>query len=281
MTNSKKKRPAIFGLIVVFEELSFNGGFLSFEEAYELYLAHQNTNTDRDLFRDKLLDSEIGLCIVYFIHPVTKTSYIAFKSKYIKTEYFLSNFIKSTEMDDEKLPTFLSDKKLLKLALSLMDTEFDKQLLKLAVISAQPSLNAIMNMGIDKSTAVNLANKVGVVLEEYQNCLIAACGMVKLRLRQKIESDFNAKNKLIENLEENSELLQDSRKQQLKRKIDLLDKRIDFNQSLLQQNTKKHSPCLKTKSKEQQIVSLKDKESKDVNLAKEHIEKLMILRRNF
>ena len=29
MTNSKKKRQAIFGLIVVFEELSFNGGFLS------------------------------------------------------------------------------------------------------------------------------------------------------------------------------------------------------------------------------------------------------------
>ena len=193
MTNSKKKRQAIFGLIVVFEELSFNGGFLSFEEAYEPYLAHQNINTDRDLFRDKLLDSEIGLYIVYFIHPVTKTSYIAFKSKYIKTEYFLSNFIKSTEKEDEKLQTFLSDKKRLKLALSLMDTEFDKQLLKLAVISAQPSLNTIMNMGIDKSTAVNLANKVGVVLEEYQNCLIAACDMVKLRLRQKIESDFNAK----------------------------------------------------------------------------------------
>ena len=193
MTNSKKKRQAIFGLIVVFEELSFNGGFLSFEEAYELYLAHQNTNTDRDLFRDKLLDSEIGLCIVYFIHPVTKTSYIAFKSKYIKTEYFLSNFIKSTEKEDEKLPTFLSDKELLKLALSLMDSEFDKQLLKLAVISAQPSLNAIMNMGIDKSTAVNLANNVGIVLEEYQNCLIAASDMVKLRLRQKVESDFNAK----------------------------------------------------------------------------------------
>ena len=107
MTNSKKKRQAIFGLIVVFEELSFNGGFLSFEEAYELYLAHQNTNTDRNLFRDKLLDSEIVICIVYFnIHPVTKTSYIAFKSKYIKTEYFLSNFIKSTEKEDEKLPTF-------------------------------------------------------------------------------------------------------------------------------------------------------------------------------
>ena len=41
MTNSKKKRQGIFGLIVVFEELSLNGGFLSFEEAYELYLAHQ------------------------------------------------------------------------------------------------------------------------------------------------------------------------------------------------------------------------------------------------
>ena len=70
-----------------------------------------------------------------------------------------------------------------------------------------------MNMDIDKSTAVNLANKVGVVLEEYQNCLIAANDMVKLRLRQKIKSDFNSKNKLIDNLEENSELLQDSRKQ--------------------------------------------------------------------
>ena len=182
---------------------------------------------------------------------MTKTSYIAFKSKYIKTEYFLSNFIKSTEKEDEKLPTFLSDKELSKLALSLMDSEFDKQLLKLAVISTQPSLNAIINMGIDKSTAVNLANKVGVVLEEYQNCLIAAGDMVKLRLRQKIESesDFNAKYKLIENLEENSELLQDSRKQQLTRKIDVLDERIDFNQSLLQQNTKKAQSLFKDKVK--------------------------------
>ena len=41
--------------------------------------------------------------------------------------------------------------------------------------------------------------------------------------------------------------MQDSKKQQLKRKIDVLDERIDLNQSLLQQNTKKAQSLFKDK----------------------------------
>ena len=59
-------------------------------------------------------------------------------------------------------------------------------------------------MEIEKTTAKTLSNRIGIVLEEYRNCLLAADDMVTLRLRQKIQSDLNSKNDMLQTLENNS-----------------------------------------------------------------------------
>ena len=73
--------------------------------------------------------------------------------------------------------------------------------------------------------------------------------MATLRLRQKIESDLNSKNDMLQTLGNISELLEEKRRIKLKRKIDVLDERIDFNESLLRPSDKKSKFLFKERVK--------------------------------
>ena len=255
-TSSKLKRRKLLGLIAVFEELIAENGILDFKEAFDLFSAYQDTACDKDVFRDNLLDKEIGLTVVYFVHPVKLYAQIALRSTLVRVENIIENVLSNTknkldELDWQQehdslsnLPVFIHDPQYLKLLLKVMDTEFDRQVVKTIIAAALPSVSAIMSIGIDKQTAKCLTDKIEMILEEYQNCQLAAEDLVWLRIRDKLNSyakDLESTNK---QLEEQGELLNAYRVGQLKRKIDDLEDKIDYNESLLNPSNQKQRRIL-------------------------------------
>ena len=212
----------------------------------------KDTACDKDLFRDNLLDKEIRLTVVYFVHPVKLYAQIALRSTLVRVQNIIENVLSNTknkldELDWQQehdsfsnLPVFIHDSQYLKLLLKVMDTEFDRQVVKTIIAAVLPSVSAIMSIGIDKQTARNLPDKIEIILEEYQNCQLAAEDLVRLRTRDKL----NSYAKDLESTNKQGELLNADCVGELKKKIDGLEDKIDYNESLLNPSDQKQRRIL-------------------------------------
>lgn len=88
-------------------------GFLSFQEAYEIFCGYQDIHTDIDNFRDNLLHPVHGLCVDLLSLPYANEKYIVLRSKYFDFSKLLehiesnksSNF--QPEMDSGTIQTIL------------------------------------------------------------------------------------------------------------------------------------------------------------------------------
>lgn len=93
-TNSKLSK-VLEGLLYVLRQLlasNFDGencvGFLSFDDAYDLFCGFMDTKPDKTYFRDHFLDKEHGLCV--YIGTLFKKQYIILQNETTDIGKFLS-----------------------------------------------------------------------------------------------------------------------------------------------------------------------------------------------
>ena len=80
---------------------------------------------DKTGFRDKLMDSNKGLCCCFFMHPVEKTAYISLRLSELLVEKVVQNFANSLSNKGKfQLPSGVIEETLMKIVRS-MDTEYD------------------------------------------------------------------------------------------------------------------------------------------------------------
>lgn len=192
MSNNAKLSNVLEGLVYILRQLlasSFDGenciGFLSFDDAYDLFCGFMDTKPDKAYFRDHVLDKDHGLCV--YIGTFCKKKYVILQNETTDIGRFLSELqrIEELEGSDYKPVRFFLHASSLSKILSSMDTEYDKMALK-AVIFAMHSRAETYNLGINPTRAVQFLSKVVAASEESERVLDAAKDIYKLRTRERI-----------------------------------------------------------------------------------------------
>jgi hypothetical protein len=184
---AERKREKLAGLVAILETLLLpsQGGFMRFDDAYELYSGFNLGFPDQEHFRDELLNDQHGLPVVIFSYPVTEQRFVLLLGNGLNLGMFL-RFLAETSTTDEKNPVnrivlsaeFVHD------VLRSMDTEYDRECAKV-LLSADKSRSDLDELGIKPDTAVKAVKHVNGVVHESKNAELAAIDMLNSRLQER------------------------------------------------------------------------------------------------
>lgn len=93
-TSTKFKRRCVLGLQAILDILLLTE-YLELQEAYDIYASFFESYPDKDTFKLKLLDEEIGLCCFTVQIPHTNVTYIVLREKDRKIEDFMELMIEN------------------------------------------------------------------------------------------------------------------------------------------------------------------------------------------
>lgn len=122
---SKFNFRCILGLLAVLDHLEC-ATVVKFQEAFEIYSSFFDHEPDSCVFRDKLLDVDVGLLCCYFLNPSDKLTYITLRTAEVPVELVIRMFQKSQYNTSD---LHINPETLEKIIHS-MDTEYDKQCIK-------------------------------------------------------------------------------------------------------------------------------------------------------
>ena len=163
--------------------------YMSFQEAFEIFLAFTKrgripaAKTDRalkSLFKDLILHSEHGLCV--YIVRTKGQRYLCLRPDNANLSYFFDHLI----LDSEKGKTQI-DPQMLKDLLGVMDSEWDKKILRY-VLSSTRCYSEIQGLGFDPHNVKCLREEVEDFLKLVPNIEAEACENVKKNLKRASEN---------------------------------------------------------------------------------------------
>ena len=158
-------------------------------------IAHSDTKSalalemkhEKKRFKELICHPQYGLCVY-----VIMDKFVVLRSDDIDMEESVEAFIlylKSGETTRQEERIQL-DNKLLSDILHSMDSEWDKNIVRVLIGSTR-SRQEITNLGIDSHNIAQVTNKVISIVNERGNAILTATYMVNLRLEDKIKSVDN------------------------------------------------------------------------------------------
>ena len=137
-TKSDYVKRCINGLLSVIEILE-HSDFLTVDDAYDIFASFFENQPDKDTFKRKLLDKDVGLCCCLVTNPHTLEQIVIMKGivgNSARVFQRLTTTFKDSEMK-ANYPKLSSD--LVEKLISSMDTEYDRKCAKIIVGTISPS----------------------------------------------------------------------------------------------------------------------------------------------
>lgn len=131
-TKSKFRFRSLLGLTSVLDFLDING-YILYDDAYEIYCSFFETSPDKALFRDTILENDIGLPICYFTHPTNNRKYICIRSSNTPIEKTLKMLLLDFKLAQEEKSAFDIPCETIKSIIGTIETEFDKTCLSVVL----------------------------------------------------------------------------------------------------------------------------------------------------
>ena len=169
----------ILKILMLQNDNGISKGYMTFTEAYEIFVAHLDIIVTENGFLISILDEHRGLPVnVIMINGVR---YIILKSNTVDYVSLLQKSHHIVEKEDYDTKISL-DKGTVQSALNEMDTEWDRFVAKILVMGDK-SHNKIASLGLKDENLQEKFSKMKSVLEEVENAKLAAEDLVVLQLR--------------------------------------------------------------------------------------------------
>lgn len=226
------------GLRAVQEHLMYGYGYLDLEEAYHLYSSFNELScSDKQAFRDKLLDPDHGLPVYVITKPISCKVFVVLKNG-SGMEKFLVDFTNvltsDTSYEREGHPI---DKDTLTILLKSMDTEYDRNVLRtvMALCHTRPEL---YDLGIDPSTARRRIKNIIETANECENALAAGEDLVRLHLLNKQEQIQSQLKEVNSTLDKKRDIWPEKRVNDLEESKERFEERLSEIENLLEKGDK-------------------------------------------
>ena len=175
-----------------FETIFKHGGFLSFDEAFELYIdntefykhGHQIAREDtlKSQFLIDLLNDKYG--VRCFVVTIGDSRYLVLDNDEVNIPSIIEQVILKLQLSHQKKERNV-DHKFIRDSLASLDSEFDKRICKaLLVMLLNPEDQKIC--GINPFIGKRDLSKMKEALEEVESAEVAANDLVKLRIRDRL-----------------------------------------------------------------------------------------------
>ena len=197
LLNDSRRKEKIRGLQAVLQEMlleePFDGpnprkvGFITFNDAFELYLGFQSVHNfsdqERYNFQCTLLHPQTGLSVIIFTPPYLKEKIIALRSDRGLNFTKMFDYI-CEHMTDSRQEEFTKAE--IDLILESMSSEWDREMIKY-ILCRTRTANTMESLGIRRETTQKIKLHMPLVLDAVRNSKFAGADIVQVRLNKRMD----------------------------------------------------------------------------------------------